>query len=231
MTTGFSIIEILISLSLCLILFTITISSTITSSGHLNKIQSKTENLETVFYLVDSIKSDLEKCGIFLQEAQHLFSLKVIDVSEIHFSIKFGSQCTNLKQAAQPTETYLTVFPQFLLTKSSEIIIYNEKQQQIEFNTAIKASAGSVELKTPLKNWFAEDSVIVAVETIEYKYFKNSQTLKKKINNGYFQPMADHITDFYIQFFPESNSVLYRIELNFIEQIQGYIFMTNMDIK
>ena len=36
------------------------------------------------------------------------------------------------------------------------------------------------------------------------------------------------VTDFMVQYFPEANSVLYRIELDGKEQIRGYIFLMNM---
>ena len=36
------------------------------------------------------------------------------------------------------------------------------------------------------------------------------------------------VTDFSVTYFPESNSVLYRIELDGKEQIRGYIFLMNM---
>jgi hypothetical protein len=37
--------------------------------------------------------------------------------------------------------------------------------------------------------------------------------------------LLQEVTDFQVTFFPEANSILYRIEINGKEQIRGYIFL------
>jgi hypothetical protein len=66
------------------------------------------------------------------------------------------------------------------------------------------------------------------LKEVEYKHYAEQNILKRKVNKGYFQPLIEGVTDFYVKFFPESCSVLYRIEVNKKEQIRGYIFLTNM---
>jgi hypothetical protein len=58
--------------------------------------------------------------------------------------------------------------------------------------------------------------------------YDQQNTLKRKTDGGYFQPLIENVTEFYVNFFPEAYSVLYRIEVNKKEQIRGYVFLTNM---
>jgi hypothetical protein len=78
---------------------------------------------------------------------------------------------------------------------------------------------------------FPESSGIIVLKLVEYKYYPDQNALKRKVNNGGFLRFFEDVTDFYVKFFPESCSVLYRIELNRKEQIRGYVFLTNMGAK
>ncbi len=66
------------------------------------------------------------------------------------------------------------------------------------------------------------------IETVAYKYFPKLGALRRKVNNGHWNTLLDHVTDFYVTYFPDANSILYRIELIKKEQIRGYIFLLNM---
>jgi hypothetical protein len=70
--------------------------------------------------------------------------------------------------------------------------------------------------------------VVLVLKEIEYRYFEKQAQLKRKVDRGHFQPLVDRVSDFFVSFFPESQSVLYRIEVNNREQIRGYIFLKNM---
>ena len=69
---------------------------------------------------------------------------------------------------------------------------------------------------------------MIPLKEIEMKLVKKEKTIKRKIDRGYFQPVIEEVTDFYLSFFSDSNSVLYRLELNKKEQVRGYIFLSNL---
>ena len=112
------------------------------------------ERLENIFHAVDSIKADLNKCGMGM--AGKLSCLEVIRSS--------GFSCT------------------------------------------YKANEESVK--------------------ISYEYDPSCSTLYR-VENGKRKKLIDHVTDFYVTYFPDANSVLYRIELDRKEHIRGYIFLLN----
>jgi hypothetical protein len=55
-----------------------------------------------------------------------------------------------------------------------------------------------------------------------------SQTLERQVNMGRISTLLGEVSDFYVTYFPDANSVLYRIEVNKKEQIRGYIFLLNL---
>jgi hypothetical protein len=87
---------------------------------------------------------------------------------------------------------------------------------------------GVLVLKNPLQNDFAQHSTVVALKKVEYKYFPAQGVLKRKTDKGNFQPLLEEVSDFYVTFFPDANSLLYRIEVNKKEQVRGYIFLLNL---
>jgi hypothetical protein len=61
-----------------------------------------------------------------------------------------------------------------------------------------------------------------------YRFDLEERTLTRRIGLKRPEVFLEGVSDFYITFFPESRSVLYRIELNNKESIRGYIFLVNM---
>ena len=71
---------------------------------------------------------------------------------------------------------------------------------------------------------FLEDKPIKT----SYRYNPKEQTLERQVNKGKISTLLGEVSDFYVTYFPDANSVLYRIEVNKKEQIRGYIFLLNL---
>jgi len=97
-----------------------------------------------------------------------------------------------------------------------------------EYGEIRKIRKNNLILKDSLLHTYPEKSTIIMLKKIEYKLYSQQNILKRKIDRGYFQPLIEYVSDFYVTFFPESNSVLYRLEVNNKEQVRGYIFLNNM---
>ena len=65
-------------------------------------------------------------------------------------------------------------------------------------------------------------------QTILYRFDPERKVLTRQVNRQREETFLEGVTDFYITHFPESRSVLYRIEVNGKEQIRGYIFLVYM---
>ena len=75
MIKGFGILEMLVALSLGLGLLTVIIAHSADSARLGKKITGNQERLEAIFHTVDTLKSDLNKCGMRLQEARQFFGI------------------------------------------------------------------------------------------------------------------------------------------------------------
>jgi hypothetical protein len=115
----------------------------------------KSQHLERLFHAVDTIKSDLTKCGKGLPESKR----PLFESGTDYFSVRFKRK---------------------------------------------------------------------TVQKVEYRFDPEQRTLSRRVNRQKVETILDQVTDFYITFFPESRSVLYRIEMNGRENIRGYIFLVNM---
>jgi hypothetical protein len=227
MIKGIGMLEVIVTLTLSLGILTIVLSTVSESARHTKKITVNQQRLEGIFRTVDTIKSDLGKCGMRLQEAARLFSIPLFEPFESGFKLNFGSGSETLLANAYRGDLELRTAPNDFFQKDKMILIYNAEYEVFEYNQIAGANSGVINLKTKLKNDYLPGSVAVVFRQVEYKYFNAQRIIKRKSDRGYFQPLLEEVTDFFVTFFPESKSVLYRIEINRKEQIRGYIFLIN----
>jgi hypothetical protein len=115
-----------------------------------------------------------------------------------------------------------------LFKKDGAILIYDLINKVWEMNEIKSRLDGSLVLRNPSQNDYPLNSMVVALKKVEYKFYPGQYVLKRKADKGKFQPLLEDVSDFYVTYFPDANSVLYRIEVNKKEQIRGYIFLLNL---
>jgi len=232
MNNGFSLLEVLIAMTISLSVLSIVISSVTDSTDSGKKIQENQAVLESIFHTVDALKTDLTKCGMRLQEAKKYFDFPVFTNSEIELKTLTGIANIYLNEEAEAGSKELYLQKDEYLKKKRKLLIYNTENYSYEFNTIEDITYDNdkvyISLVNETKNFYNKSSVIILLKSVSFKYYAKEKTLKRKIDNGYFQPMIDNVTDFYLKYFPEAYSLLYRIEVGHKEQIRGYIFLTNM---
>lgn len=228
MTNGFSVLEVIIGLTLSLMIFSIVITSIFESSTYTKKITTNQQVLESIFHTVDTIKSDLSKCGMRLQEAGKCFDLSLFETSDNGFKLSYGISSGILEKNSYRGDNSIKINSSEYFKKRKKLLIYNPETEVYEFNEIKDVNGKFITLSNNLKNDYFEHSNVVVLKYIEYKLYSKQKILKRKIDRGYFQPLIENVSDFFISFFPESNSTLYRIEVNKKEQIRGYIFLQNM---
>jgi len=228
MNSGFGMLEIIIALVLSLSILSIVIINVSESTTASKKITTNQQVLESIFHTVDTIKSDLTKCGMRLQEAGKFFNLKLFDHSENYFKLMYGVSSEILEAASFKGDKTIKINKNEYIKKNKKILIYSLDHNIYEYNEIKDLENDRVILANHLQNDYPRNSYIIVLKIVEYKHYLKQNVLKRKVDKGYFQPLIEDVSDFFIQFFPESNSVLYRIEVNQKEQIRGYIFLINL---
>ena len=227
MNSGFSIIEILVVITISFAVFGIVISNITEGITVSRKITSRQQILESLFFTVDTIKNDLTKCGMRLQEAAELFDLTLFSNNESSFKVIYGLASDELMENCYSGDNIIDVTSTDFVKKGRKILIYDAVSRIYEFVRVKKTNGNSIVLYSRLKNDHIKHSVIIPLKETEMKLYKRDRAIKRKIDRGYFQPVIEGVTDFYISFFEDSNSVLYRLEINGKEQVRGYIFLSN----
>jgi hypothetical protein len=193
-----------------------------------NKIASSQERLEAIFHTVDTIKADLNKCGMRLQEARQFSGITPFTSTPSGFTCLYGIADEPLLEKAVSGQQTLKVAANEFFKRDKQILIYDPIQQAWEMNEIESSQDGALVLKDPLQNDYLTDSMAVVLKTIEFKFYPGQRVLKRKTDKGSFQPLLEEVSDFYVTYFPDAQSVLYRIEVNKKEQIRGYIFLLNL---
>jgi hypothetical protein len=231
MIKGFSLVEVLVVSALTFLLISMVVSNITETNRCSQKIIGKQQRMEAIFHTVDAIRSDLSKCGMRLKEASETFGFTTFENTGQSFRVLFGVGDEILLDDCRLEETAINVNRNDYFSKGKEILIYDREHRCFEFNKISGRSGDWLLLSNELQNNYSKNSMVVALKEVEYKIYEKENVLKRKVNSGYFQPMIEEVTDFNVSYFPESDSVLYRIEVNHKEQVRGYIFLTNQVAK
>ncbi|HLP49125.1 MAG TPA: type II secretion system protein [Candidatus Kapabacteria bacterium] len=228
MIKGFSLLEMLVVLSLTCILSTVAIAHVVGANRCSQKIINNQQRMEAIFHTVDSIRSDLTKCGMRLQEASTRFGFPLFEYNDQNFKVLYGTSEESLLADCWKGGKEILANRNDFFSKQKEVLIYDAERGNYEFNVINGISGNTLLLTYSLKNDYSKNSTAIVLKYVEYKIYPAEKTLKRKVNNGYFQPLLEEVTDFHVKFYPESIAVLYRLEINNKEQLRGYIFMSNM---
>ncbi len=228
MSSGFSLIEMIIVLTLSLGILALVFSNVVASTQHSKRILTNQEILESIFHTVDTLKSDLTKCGMRLQQANEFFKLDLFRSQDAWFKVTYGLGGGTLKEPAYAGDTTIRISGDDYSRSKRRALLYNIIDNVYQFNDITNVNGDAITLAEGLIADFNTNSVMVILQEVEYKLYHKQACLKRKTGKGYFQPMVENVTDFYLKYYPDSFSVLYRLEVNHKEQIRGYIFLTNM---
>jgi type II secretory pathway pseudopilin PulG len=228
MIKGFTILEVLISLTLTLTIFSIVLTNVNHSVKSSKRINDHQNTLEAVFFTVDRLKEDLIRCGMRLQDISLSLPLDLLVHTRKSLKIKYGKAVTRLKYGVEKNQRELRVENLLGFSKNKQVLIFNHSLEKFEFFKISAIRDSAIHLNQGLKNDYDNNSTMILIKTIEYKFYNKQKVLKRKIDNGYFQPLIEQVTDFFISYYPDTCSILYRLEINKKEQVQGYIFLNNM---
>jgi len=228
MNQGFSILELLVASAISIGILSIVIMNISHSSSLSGRLVSQQQNLEALFHTVDTIKSDLSKCGMRMQDVAEKFAIEAFRPEEDGFAVRFGISSTVLTESAAGGAVEIETTGDDFARPRKKVLLYSLEESVYEFNEIQSVSGNRVTLKKALNNTYPETSPMIIIKEVSLRFYSRTGQLKRRLDNGNFQPLMDNVTDFASTYFPESRSVLYRIEINNREQVRGYIFLNNL---
>ena len=66
---------------------------------------------------------------------------------------------------------------------------------------------------------------------VKYHYCLKGKTLTRSLHEGPSEVLLENVTHFMAKFFPDSQSMLYEIQINHNNQVRGYLHMPNLEKK
>lgn len=200
----------------------------ITSTPTSKEVTGNQERLEAIFHALDTLKADLNKCGMRLKEARQLCAIAPFSSAVGSFTCTYGLADEQLLKNAVKGQQSLKIAANEIFKPGRDVLIYDLASQAWETNEIESQLDGTLVLKNPLQHDYPINSMVVALKKVEYKFYPAQRVLKRKADSGNFQSLLEDVSDFYVTYFPDAKSVLYRIEVNKKEQIRGYIFLLNL---
>jgi hypothetical protein len=185
------------------------------------------EKIEKIGHTAELIRYDLLKCGKVMRETagSEIIFLTNSDTSLLVISGITGELIHDVNEG----ETTIYIKRKASFKKGKQIFIFDRENRKFEINEIQAVAGGKLILQEELQGSYSKDSYIAVLRKVEYKYDSKKLALKRKVDNGYFKTLLKDVTEFFVRYFPEHNSVLYRIELEKKEQMRGYIFLDKVD--
>ena len=185
------------------------------------KITGQPGGLEAIIHTVDTIKSDLNKCGMRLQVCRGFIGISPFTSSARSLTSIYGIAEGPLLGKGIKGQQSLKIVANEFFKSGKGVLIYDLANQAWDMNEIGSMDPEALVLNQPLQNDYPINSMVVALKKVEYKYNPTQRVLKRRTDKGIFQPLMEDVSDFYATFFSDANSVLYRIEVNKKEQIMG----------
>jgi len=200
----------------------------VASDSRLKRSMRSQDRLEAIFHTVDTIKSDLNKCGMRLQEARQFCGISPFTSTSSSFTCTYGVADEQLLEGSQQGQQAIKVAANQFFKKGKTVLIYDPSQKSWELNEIEYRLDGALALKNSLQHDYSPGSTVTALNHVTYNFYASRHVITRKVDNGQCQPLLEGVSDFYVTYFPDANSVLYRIEINKKEQVRGYIFLLNL---
>jgi len=188
------------------------------------------EKIEEIDHAVHLIRNDLLKCGKLKREAART-EISFLTYDDTTTTLWIISGITGeLMYDVNKGETAISIKPQASFKKGKQILIFDRENWKYDINEIQAVEGGKLILQEELQDSYpTKSSQIWVLRRVEHKYDSKRLAFKRKVNNGHFKTLLRGVTDIIVKYFPESNSVLYMIELHKKERIRAYIHLDKVD--
>ncbi len=230
MNSGFTMIEMLFALSIGFVVMVLGVTAVSQAGGYTEKLRNDQQRIESLFNMVDLIKSDLLKCGIRLGETDGI--VEPFCWEDDGFKLIYGFYEEFLKKSETAGGLMIKVRGNNqIFSRGCKVIIYDQLTGSREINVIEGYTGGYIELGAPLHKDYGAGSLLICLKTLEYRWFIAEKCLKRKVDNGFFQPLIEEVTAFDVSYINDYKTVQYKVEINSKEQLQSFVFLNNLKEK
>ena len=154
MIKGFSLLEVIVALTIGFGILVFVISNVSESTSHAKRIIGSQEKMESIFHTVEMIRSDLTKCGMRLLEPAKFLGFPLFVNSDYSFKVIYGIETEMLNNDAKVSDTAINVNRNDFFTKGKKIVIYDPDNRNYEINEIQAVDGDQLILLTALQDIF-----------------------------------------------------------------------------
>jgi hypothetical protein len=184
--------------------------------------------MESAFKTVDTFKADFSKCGKNMDEPKKLFNLDCFYESDYSYYCQYGIKNETIPTTANKNSKQLQIPNPDYFSPGITVLIYNSDQLIYEYNQVKTIDGNTLVLKNKLQHDYPQDSNIIVIREIKYKYNFILETLKRRVDRGKFQLLNRNVTRFYIFFFNLKSMKNFSLTLEINERMttKGEVSLT-----
>lgn len=210
MAKGFSLIETLISLTLSLFILLFTSIFVDSIKKESLKGMKEMEDLLELFSGIDRISYEIKRCGLGLSSFWENENFKFLIITEDTISLRRWGGCSLLMEKAYRGEKKIYVENPSIFKEGREILITDSIN--FENNRVSKIDKKVITLSDTLKNDYPEDSKIILINFISFKYDRAKRILRMSQNSGTYQPLIENVEGFSLK--KDGSSIILSLLFN-----------------
>jgi hypothetical protein len=193
-----------------------------------NSITKRLKEMDESFKTVETFKADFSKCGENMDEPKQLFNLDCFYKSDYCYYCQYGIKNETIPTTADKNSKQLQISNPEYFSPGITVLIYNSDQLIYEYNQVKTIAGNTLVLKYKLQHDYPQDSNIIVIREIKYKYNFILETLKRRVDRGKFQLLNHNVTRFYIFFLNFKSLKIFCINLEINERVttEGEVSLT-----
>jgi hypothetical protein len=216
-TSGFSLIECLISLSLSLFIFISAVQIFSHSKKIFYRLKAEHEATLGAVTALEKIREDLETAGAgFILAAKDSESFAISTESGNLLMFSKEARLT-LAEEIESNQNFLMIVPDSgsssSLRKGRALLIKDNQKEQIIYITGISGNYLTVS-PAVAEAYNTSEAELLLLEKIEVYFDSKQKILRRKVNDTSGQPLAESINNFEVFYDPEKNLVQISLSLN-----------------
>lgn len=228
-STGFSLIESLLSLSIFLFILVTSLEFFVRTRDHFFELKDEQEVNQAAYTTLDKIRLDLCECGRGLAVPQSEGLLKAIAVSDNILSIQSKDTVIPLENDLAAGQTFITLASTAGIKKGQKLCFTHPEKGEVK--SIISVEKRGLLLDSSLNYSYSKDeATVILIRTLTIFLDAGRGVLRRKVNASPAQPLLEEVIAFDVFYETTTNVISLSLVLKTKEekQYEMSIFPKNM---
>jgi prepilin-type N-terminal cleavage/methylation domain-containing protein len=227
-TQGFSLLEVLISLTIFSFIVLGTLECFIKARSYFLEMKQEHEANQSVLTALDKIKTDVSQSGKGLLSASRLKILESLSCENNVLNIKICEQPLISSSSLYQGQTRIFFKDTRPLKKKRKICLFDSCKGEVKKISSVDSV--SCVLSTPLSHSYEKDQVsIVLLRELKFYLDEKKDIVRRKVNSSPAQPLLEETSDFSCSYDEMTNLVKITLSVKTKEEVpyEAFIFPKN----